>query len=70
MYVHHEITTSLLFSDSTPSLGGETFGHGGGNHKNWQLMKKINRSSSEHQFHQSSKLMEMIQTLVDLQVRL
>ena len=43
-------------------------GHGGNNQKHSHLKQRMNRSSTEQELHHQSKLIKMIQNLVDLQV--
>ena len=61
----------MLFYCTDISLK-DVLAHGAGNHKNRHLTAKINKShEKDHEIHHhqpSSKLMKMIQNLVDVQV--
>ena len=46
----------------------EVIAHRGNNHEDSHLKQRMNRSSTEHELHHQSKLIKMIQNLVDLQV--
>ena len=63
----------MLFYCTDISLK-DVLAHGAGNHKNRHLTEKIDKSHEKyHEIHHhlpSSKLMKMIQNLVDVQVKM